>query len=136
MKTSHWIWYIFPQLRGLGTSNASMQYGIADVAEADAYLCDRVLGERLDEITRALEAHVCDTTTPKSFNEVLGDIDAMKVVSCLTLFVEVARGREAQPMPWVGAFQKSAERVLSAAAQEGYQRCTFTLQRLAASKQP
>src|SRR6187401_3720923 len=53
-KRSHWIWYVFPQLRGLGSSPMADFYGIAGAAEAAAYLRDPLLGERLSEITRAL----------------------------------------------------------------------------------
>jgi uncharacterized protein (DUF1810 family) len=129
-KTSHWIWYVFPQIRGLGSSAMSERYGVAGAAEAEAYLRDPVLGERLAEITRALEQHVC--AAGKRLDQVLGDIDALKAVSSLTLFTEAARGLEDNPPPWVAAFQKSAERVLEAAAREGRSRCALTLRKLAA----
>lgn len=80
-KTSHWIWYIFPQLRGLGCSRRSYFYGIADRTEAEIYLSHPVLGPRLREITEALLKH-----TDKSAIRILGMIDAQKVQSCMTLF--------------------------------------------------
>lgn len=80
-KISHWIWYIFPQLRGLGHSRLSHFYGIVDRNEAEAYLVHPVLGPRLREITEALLAN-----TNKSACAILGDIDALKVQSCMTLF--------------------------------------------------
>ena len=80
-KISHWIWYIFPQLRGLGHSRMSYYYGIADRAEAEAYLNHPILGPRLREISEELLAH-----TNKSANWIFGDIDAAKVQSCMTLF--------------------------------------------------
>lgn len=80
-KTSHWIWYIFPQLRGLGHSRMSHYYGIIGRDEAEAYFHHPVLGMRLREITEALLVH-CD----KSATSILGSIDAAKVKSCMTLF--------------------------------------------------
>lgn len=80
-KVSHWIWYIFPQLRGLGHSRMSHFYGITDKAEAKTYLNHPILGSRLREISEALLSH-----TDKSAEWILGDIDAQKVKSCMTLF--------------------------------------------------
>ena len=56
-KISHWIWYIFPQLRGLGQSSRSIYYGLADLQEAELYLNDDLLGSRLREISEALLKH-------------------------------------------------------------------------------
>lgn len=84
-KSSHWIWYIFPQMRGLGRSMASRFYGIADRAEAEAYLHHEVYGPRLREMTQALLSH-----RDKSAREILGGIDAQKVCSCMTLFDVIA----------------------------------------------
>lgn len=80
-KISHWIWYIFPQLRGLGHSRRSHYYGIVDRKEAEDYLAHPILGPRLREITTALLKH-----TDKSAKDILGGIDAQKVKSCMTLF--------------------------------------------------
>ena len=80
-KQSHWIWYIFPQMRGLGRSYFAQLYGIRDREEAVAYLNHEVLGPRLREITSALLDHV-----DYSAEEIFGDLDAMKVRSCMTLF--------------------------------------------------
>lgn len=80
-KQSHWIWYIFPQMYGLGRSYFAQLYGIHDREEAEAYLNHEVLGKRLREITMTLLEHdVC------SAEEIFGDLDAMKVRSCMTLF--------------------------------------------------
>jgi uncharacterized protein (DUF1810 family) len=84
-KRSHWIWYVFPQLRGLGLSATSEQYGIAGTDEARTYLAHPVLGERLRQCVRAMLAH-----EDASAREVLGEIDVMKFRSCLTLFAAVA----------------------------------------------
>ena len=83
-KQCHWIWYVLPQLRGLGTSSVSHLYGIAGLAEAQAYLAHPVLGARLRECVTAICAH-----QGASAAEILGDIDAMKFRSCLTLFSAV-----------------------------------------------
>lgn len=80
-KMSHWIWYIFPQLKGLGHSHNSDYYGIKDLDEAKAYLMHPVLKERLLEITQALLSLKTDNPV-----EVLGVIDAVKVKSSMTLF--------------------------------------------------
>lgn len=80
-KRSHWIWFIFPQMRGLGFSHNSQFYGIADLKEAELYLNDPILGPRLREITTALLEH-----NDKSAVEIFGRIDAMKVQSSMTLF--------------------------------------------------
>lgn len=86
-KVGHWIWYIFPQLRGLGYSYNSKYFGIADKSEAEKYLQHPVLGERLREITKALLEH-----KGKNSQEILGGIDAMKVLSCMTLFDCISPG--------------------------------------------
>lgn len=80
-KQSHWIWYIFPQLVGLGRSCYSTLYGIRGREEAEAYLQNEVLGRRLREITNALLMH-----NDKSAEEIFGGLDAMKVRSSMTLF--------------------------------------------------
>jgi uncharacterized protein (DUF1810 family) len=84
-KQSHWMWYIFPQLEGLGFSATSQHYAIKSIAEADAYLRHPVLGPRLLECVRAtlgLEG--------KSASEVFGSPDDMKLRSCATLFASVS----------------------------------------------
>lgn len=80
-KRSHWMWYIFPQIAGLGHSPMAQRYAITDLAEAEAYLAHPVLGGRLREITMALT----DLATPDPV-VVFGGIDAMKLRSSLTLF--------------------------------------------------
>lgn len=80
-KRGHWIWYIFPQLKGLGESYNSSYYGIDGIEEARAYLAHPVLGARLREITAAFLELV-----GKNAQEVFGHLDAMKVRSCMTLF--------------------------------------------------
>ena len=80
-KQSHWIWYIFPQMYGLGHSCYANLYGIRDKKEAEEYLKHKILGKRLREITMALLEHdAC------SAEDIFGNLDAMKVRSSMTLF--------------------------------------------------
>jgi uncharacterized protein (DUF1810 family) len=76
------MWYIFPQLRGLGYSHMAYTYGIKGLEEARAYLEHPVLSTRLIEITEALLVH-----KGKPIEDILGDVDAMKLRSSMTLFV-------------------------------------------------
>ena len=84
-KRSHWIWYIFPQLKGLGFSSMSDYYGIDGRAEAQAYIADSILRARLVEISQALLALESNNPT-----QVMGYPDDMKLKSSMTLFAEVA----------------------------------------------
>ena len=81
-KRGHWIWFVFPQLRGLGRSEMSHRYGIASLAEARAYLADQTLGPRLRECCEALL--VLDEDA--DIGTVMGGIDALKLRSSMTLF--------------------------------------------------
>ena len=80
-KLSHWMWYMFPQLRGLGRSSMAHTYGIKGLDEAKAYLEHPVLSGRLYELCMALLHH-----KDKSAYEIFGDIDSMKLKSSMTLF--------------------------------------------------
>jgi len=84
-KTSHWMWFIFPQLEGLGRSERSRFYGIKNLDEARAYWQHPVLGSRLRACIQALRQH-----RDKSALAMLGEVDAMKLHSCLTLFSAAA----------------------------------------------
>jgi uncharacterized protein (DUF1810 family) len=84
-KESHWIWYIFPQIAGLGRSTMSRRYAISSRAEAAAYLAHPILGPRLIECTRLVNA-----VEGRSTWEIFGDIDAVKFRSSMTLFAQVA----------------------------------------------
>jgi len=80
-KRTHWMWFVFPQLRGLGRSSMAEYYGISSLAEARAYLAHPVLGPRLDLCTRTvLEIE------PRSLHAIFGSPDDMKFRSCATLF--------------------------------------------------
>ncbi len=83
-KRSHWMWYIFPQLRGLGQSAMSYRYGIADLEEAKAYLAHPLLSAHLYEITQATLTLASDDPIA-----LFGEIDALKFRACLTLFASI-----------------------------------------------
>ena len=84
-KTSHWIWYIFPQAYSLGHSSMADYYGIRSIDEAKAYLTDPVLGLRLVEISEALME-----LEDKNAAKIFGFPDVLKVRSCMTLFAEIS----------------------------------------------
>ena len=84
-KVTHWMWYIFPQLRGLGYSAYAQYYGVEDLEEARGYLTHPVLGQRLREITYAV-LELRETDAMKIF----GCPDNIKFRSCMTLFAQVS----------------------------------------------
>jgi uncharacterized protein (DUF1810 family) len=88
-KASHWMWFIFPQIAGLGFSAMSQRYAISGLAEARGYLEHPVLGPRLVEC-----ATILASTDGKSAAEILGHVDAMKLRSSMTLFAAAAPGRQ------------------------------------------
>jgi uncharacterized protein (DUF1810 family) len=81
-KRTHWMWFVFPQLRGLGNSPAAAHYGISSIDEARAYLDHPMLGPNLREAVEAL----LPWASMRTAEQVFGTIDAMKLCSCLTLF--------------------------------------------------
>jgi uncharacterized protein (DUF1810 family) len=84
-KTSHWMWFVFPQIAGLGLSAMSKKYSIASIAEAQAYVRHPVLGPRLIEC-----AAVVAQTRGRTAEEIFGGIDAQKLHSSMTLFLRAA----------------------------------------------
>ena len=89
-KTSHWMWFIFPQIAGLGYSPTARTYAITSLAEARAYLAHPVLGLRLLECAEIL------TRLPgRTAEQIFGEVDALKLRSCVTLFMHAA---PAQPV--------------------------------------
>lgn len=89
-KASHWMWFVFPQLAGLGRSPMARAYAIGSLAEAGAYVQHPLLGPRLRECARALLA-----VEGRSAEQVMGGIDAVKLRSSMTLF---ARAAPAEPL--------------------------------------
>ena len=91
LKQSHWMWFVYPQLRGLGHSHRAQYFGLADAEEARRYLAHDLLGPRLVDSFERLLPHA--DMTPE---RLLGDVDACKLQSCATLFATVAR----EPAPF------------------------------------
>ena len=85
LKTGHWIWFIFPQVAGLGHSDTSRYFAIGSLDEARAYLAHPVLGARLRQCARLVLE-----TEARTAEDIFGPTDAMKVRSCMTLFHRVA----------------------------------------------
>ncbi len=89
-KRTHWMWFVFPQLRGLGHSPTAQFYAIASLEEAEAYLADPVLGPRLRECTRLV-----NEIDGRTLGEIFGFPDDLKFRSCMTLFARAAAHGEA-----------------------------------------
>ena len=89
-KTSHWMWFVFPQVAGLGHSPTAQHYAIASLNEARAYLAHPVLGPRLIECAQALLAQ----PPGRDATQILGGVDAVKLRSSMTLFVRADPSRQ------------------------------------------
>ncbi len=107
-KTSHWMWFVFPQLRGLGRSPMAQHYGIASLAEARAYLAHPILGPRLIEASAAVLAAPGDAET------ILGSVDALKLRSSMTLFAAATD----DPTPFAAVLQRFFDGVPDAATEQ------------------
>ena len=132
-QTSHWIWYVFPQLAGLGSSSTAIYYGLAGAEEAADYLRDPVLGGRLVAAAAVVRAHLGDAKAgPVRLEDLMGsEIDALKLVSCMTLFRRVARALSAlEPAPQLASMADHADVILAAAAGQGYSPCAYTEEHL------
>ena len=125
-KRGHWIWYVFPQLSGLGTSPMSQSFAIDGEQEAIEFLRDAELRARLLTISRAVADQL--RTGSVSLVGLMGSqVDAQKLVSSLTLFGSVAR--KLHSIEGVGeydALARIADDVLAAAASQGYPPCAYT----------
>ena len=127
-KTSHWIWYVFPQLDGLGHSAIARSYALRDFDEACAYLRDPLLRARYEEIAAA----VADRSASGASIEKLmgGSTDALKLISSLTLFraaaSQLAQGEAGSDFTRLAQLCDS---VLHTAAAQGYAPCPFTIAR-------
>ncbi|KQU61830.1 calpastatin [Sphingomonas sp. Leaf339] len=95
-KRTHWMWWIFPQIAGLGRSDTARHYAIASADEARAYLAHPVLGPRL------IEATVAVTEAPGTAEAIMGQVDAVKLRSSMTLFAAVAT----DPAPFRAALDR------------------------------
>ena len=128
-KTGHWIWYVFPQLSGLGKSEVSQIYGIADVSEATEYLRDPVLRDRLlSAATTVAERQRAGVPLPRLMG---APIDVLKLVSSLTLFGSIARRLQtSEANDEYRRLSDAAAEILAAAESEGYPPCRYTLRSL------
>lgn len=89
-KTSHWMWFVFPQIAGLGQSSMSQRFAISSIEEATAYLEHPILGARLRECAEILLA----SGAHKAAQEIFGEVDALKLRSSMTLFAAAAGPEE------------------------------------------
>jgi uncharacterized protein (DUF1810 family) len=88
-KATHWMWFVFPQIAGLGRSGTAQYYAISSLDEARAYLAHPVLGPRLLDCAGILAG-----LSGRSAGQIFGDIDAMKLRSCMTLFMHADPGAD------------------------------------------
>ena len=121
-KRSHWMWYVFPQIVGLGFSGTARRYGITSVDEASAYLDDPELGPDYAEMVEAVWQQVVagDVTV----HDLFGSPDDSKLVSSLTLFAGVARARH----PELSKLIAGADGILAATHAHGLAPCHTTLE--------
>jgi uncharacterized protein (DUF1810 family) len=130
-KTGHWIWYVFPQLSGLGASSMSETYAISDPAEAVAYLQDPILRSRLVTIATAVAEQLRTEKNVSLARLMASAIDVRKLVSSLTLFGNVARQlHAAEGSDAYRTLADLADEVLGIAAAQGYPPCQYTLDTL------
>jgi uncharacterized protein (DUF1810 family) len=124
-KRGHWIWYVFPQLAGLGRSDMSQAYGIDGVREAVEYLRDEMLRARLLSIASTLAAQ---RTASTRLSAVMGShLDAAKVMSSMTLFGAMASRLHAEgACADCGDIARYAEEILRWGEEEGLRRCEYT----------
>lgn len=115
-KRTHWMWFVFPQLRGLGRSRLADEFGISSIEEARAYLSHPLLGARFRECVEALQ-----DLTDVTVDEVFGEVDAMKLRSSLTLFSLAGGGAlfEAAISRWFGSDDAKTRELVSGAAPGG-----------------
>jgi uncharacterized protein (DUF1810 family) len=129
-KSSHWIWYIFPQIDGLGRSSTAREYALRDLNEACDYLRDPLLRSHYEEITYAVAEHIARGAP---LEHLMGSsTDAYKLASSLTLFraaaTRLAKGEGDTELQRLG---RTCDDILQRTATQGYPPCTFTLKHCA-----
>jgi uncharacterized protein (DUF1810 family) len=127
-KSSHWIWYIFPQIDGLGRSSAAQEYALRDLDEACDYLRDPILRARYEEIAGAVAEHLSRGAPVETLMG--GSTDACKLVSSVTLF-RAAALRLTTEVPELSGLAQCCDAILVRTAAQGYPACAFTLERCA-----
>ena len=131
-KQGHWIWYVFPQLAGLGMSSMSQRYGLRGRDETAAYLRHDELRDRYARAVDVVAEHMCRLQPPALATLMGSEIDARKLVSSLTLFEAVASSLAEGGDAVLAALAERIGEVLASAESQGYERCAVTLERLAA----
>lgn len=132
-KRSHWIWYIFPQLAGMGSSATARSYALHDLAEACAYLRDPVLRGRYEEMAGVVTEQLAHG---QSLDDLMGSpIDALKLASSLTLFRAAAESL-GDKNPAFPILAQRLDALLTQTATQGYPACGQTLARLSAQRAP
>lgn len=116
-KQSHWMWYILPQRRGLGSSEMAIYYGIADDAEACAYLQHPILGPRLAEVTHWVAHHLATIEARVLMGS---SIDVLKLGSCMQLFGAISAQLTDASEPWIVALRHDCAQVLQRLQSQGY----------------
>ena len=127
-KRSHWIWYIFPQIEGLGRSSTAQAYAMRDLDEACAYLRDPILRARYEEIVAAVSEQLGRAIRVEDLMG--GRTDALKLVSSLTLFGAAAE-QLAREDPVFASLAERLSALLEQTSRQGYHACEFTLARIA-----
>lgn len=126
-KTSHWIWYIFPQIEGLGRSSTARAYAVRDLAEACEYLRDPLLRARYEEIAGAVSEQLARGC--KLEDLMGGSTDALKLVSSLTLFRAAAQSLAGEDATFESLVQ-GCDSILDQTSAQGYPPCSQTLARV------
>jgi uncharacterized protein (DUF1810 family) len=126
-KSSHWIWYIFPQIDGLGRSSTAREYALRDLEEACEYLRDPVLRARYEEISGAVADQLANGVEGETLMG--GSTDALKLASSLTLFRAAALHLAKNDASFVNLARR-CDSILEQLAAQGYPPCRFTLDRI------
>jgi uncharacterized protein (DUF1810 family) len=126
-KQTHWIWYVFPQLRGLGLSSHAEFYGIADKEEAIAYLQDPLLAERYRVCLEAIITHL---RQGQRLEAILGPVDALKTISSVTLFRHLLQAEPALTQTGPATFLPLMDDFFELLSRDGNQPCERTLHAL------
>jgi uncharacterized protein (DUF1810 family) len=125
-KTSHWIWYIFPQIEGLGRSSTARAFALRDLDEACDYLRDPLLRARYEEIAGAVSEQLTRGVSVKTL--LGGQTDALKLVSSLTFFRAAAQSLASED-PSFGSLAQLCDSLLAQTAVRGFPPCAQTLAR-------
>ena len=130
-KSSHWIWYIFPQIEGLGHSSTARHFALHDLDETCAYLRDPLLRAHYEEIAGVVAEQLASGA---KLGHLMGSsTDALKLASSVTLFREVAAGLAKDDASFAPLAERCAD-ILRHIAPQGYAPCAFTLERIVGSR--